>query len=59
LTPRETAILEFREARVARLERRLKSDGVLTPVERARLQRGLDRLSAEIYRQKHDAQEVH
>jgi hypothetical protein len=59
LTTREAAILEFKEARVARLERRLKSDGSLTLDERARLQRDLNQLSAEIYHQKHDDQVSH
>jgi len=56
LTPREARILEWKEARVAHLEKRLKSDGSLTAEERARLQRELDQLSREIYQQKHDAQ---
>lgn len=58
LTPRETMKLEEKEARVAALERRLKSDGNLTPEERARLQKELNGLSADIYKQKHDAQQT-
>jgi CRISPR/Cas system-associated endoribonuclease Cas2 len=34
----------------------MKSDGNLTPAERQRLNRELDRSSGDIYRQKHDAQ---
>jgi len=56
LTGREVRTLEWKEARVAELERRLKADGTLSPSERAKLQAELDRLSKEIYRQKHDAQ---
>jgi hypothetical protein len=56
LTRRETVRLEEKEAMFARMERRMKSDGTLTAAERAYLQRELNRLSAEIYRQKHDAQ---
>lgn len=56
LTGREAKILEAKEARLAHLERRLKSDGSLTPEERARLQRDLNQLSKEINQQKHDAQ---
>ena len=57
LTKREAHRLEEREAHLARMERRLKEDGSLTPAERERLQRRLHALSAEIYKQKHDAQE--
>jgi hypothetical protein len=56
LTRREAWTLERKEAHLALLERRLKSDGSLTVAERARLQRELNELSAEIYKQKHDAQ---
>jgi len=57
LTPHEWRRLERQEARVAALERRLRlSDGRITPGERRRLQGALDRLSGEIYRQRHDRQ---
>jgi hypothetical protein len=56
LTRRETWTLERKEAHLAALERRLKSDGTLTVAERARLQAELNDLSKDIYRQKHDAQ---
>ena len=58
LTPREVRILEAKEARFNRLERRLKSDGTLSPADRARLQRRLDVMSRDIYRLKHNAQET-
>ncbi len=57
LTRHETRVLAHKEAELARLEARLKSDGKLTPQERARLQHRLDALSKEIYQQKHDAQD--
>ena len=56
LTGWETWSLERKEAHLAHLERRLKSDGTLTPAERARLQAELNELSRAIYRQKHDQQ---
>jgi len=56
LTGREARTLEWKEARVAELERRLKADGTLSPSERAKLQSELSDLSKEIYQQKHDAQ---
>lgn len=57
LTRHEARVLAHKEAELARLEARLKSDGKLTPQERARLQHRLDVLSKEIYQQKHDAQD--
>ncbi|MCL4477287.1 MAG: hypothetical protein M1508_13885 [Nitrospirae bacterium] len=56
LTPREAGRLEAREAKIREDELRMKSDGVLTGAERARLHRELDRTSRAIYREKHDAQ---
>ena len=56
LTPREAGRLEAREARIRQDEVRMKSDGVLTGAERARLNRELNRSSRAIYREKHDAQ---
>jgi hypothetical protein len=55
LTPREAARLEAQQARIEQLENRLRSDGDgLSPSERARLQRDLNRASRAIYREKHD-----
>ncbi len=55
LTPREAARLESQEARINGLESRLRQNG-LTPSERGRLERDLNRESRNIYRQKHDGQ---
>ncbi|MFI5152153.1 MAG: hypothetical protein ACHQET_02385, partial [Chitinophagales bacterium] len=56
LTPRETEHLEAREAKIQHDKRIAKSDGTVTPAERARLNREENRTSRAIYRQKHDAQ---
>ncbi|HEX2891338.1 hypothetical protein [Vineibacter terrae] len=58
LTPREFRRLEGGEYRIRAAEARAKSDGVVTPAERARLNGMLDRESRAIYRQRHDAQRV-
>ena len=57
LTRRETARLAAEQARIRALERRARADGEVTARERARLQRGLNRSSRHIYRQKHDRQD--
>src|SRR6201996_3659906 len=56
LTPRETARLETKEARLNRQVRRdrVGHDGRLTPVERAQVNREQNRLSRDIYREKHN-----
>ncbi|MDQ2869453.1 MAG: hypothetical protein M3S32_01830 [Acidobacteriota bacterium] len=58
LTARETARLETREARLNGRVRDMRQDngGSLTPRERARVNRQQNRISRDIYRQKHDAQ---
>jgi hypothetical protein len=56
LTRPEARRLIAGERRLHRHERYAKSDGVVTRAERARLQRNADRMSARIYRQKHDPQ---
>ena len=56
LTRPETRRLVKGERRLHRHEHYAKSDGVVTPAERARLQRNSNRMSARIYRQKHDPQ---
>ena len=56
LTTRETKRMAKQQKRIARKERAYRSDGVLTPVERADLQTDLSVTSAKIYRQKHDQQ---
>jgi len=57
LTRREAGRLEAGLARIRINERFARLDGRLTPAERARLQRELNRESRSIYRQKHDAQD--
>ena len=56
LTRPEARRLIKGERRLHRHERYAKSDGVVTPGERARLQRNANRMSKRIYRQKHDPQ---
>jgi len=57
LTPRETARLERKEARIQReIKRdRAANGGHLTPAEKAKINRQQNRVSREIYREKHDA----
>jgi len=56
LTRPETRRLVRGELRLHRHERIAKSDGVVTPAERVRLQHNAKRMSKRIYVQKHDAQ---
>ncbi|RMF13043.1 MAG: hypothetical protein D6758_13935 [Gammaproteobacteria bacterium] len=56
LTARETARLVKGQRELRRMERRAKSDGVVTLRERARLHHKADVESARIYRNKHDSQ---
>ena len=57
LTPKETAVLERQEARIATLEKKdRESKGGLSPKEREELNRLLNSESHKIYRQKHDKQ---
>jgi hypothetical protein len=55
LTAAEAARLESQAARINALEARLRENG-LSPSERARLERDLNRESRNIYRQEHDGQ---
>jgi hypothetical protein len=57
LTRPEARRLVRGEVRLHRHERIAKSDGVVTRGERIRLARQADRMSARIYRQKHDRQD--
>ena len=57
LTRREAARLEAGLARIRANERFARRDGVITPRERARLDRELNRESRAIYHQKHDGQD--
>jgi len=56
LTRPEARRLVRGEKRLHRNERIAKSNGVVTPAERARLQAEANRMSGRIYRQKHDPQ---
>lgn len=56
LTQQEAARLEAGQDRLQRIEDRVKSDGVVTKQERARLQQAENVQSRHIYRQKHDRQ---
>jgi hypothetical protein len=56
LTRPETRRLARGEAKLHRNEALAKSDGVVTPRERAALQAEANNMSRRIYRQKHDAQ---
>jgi len=56
LTAKETEHLEAREAKIQHDKKVAKSDGTVTPAERAKLQREENHTSRAIYRQKHDAQ---
>jgi hypothetical protein len=57
LTRRETIRLEEQEARIRVNEKFAKADGNVTPAERARLEKELNRTSQNIYDQKHDNQD--
>lgn len=56
LTDKEAARLEKGQARVQKIEDKIKSDGVVTKQERARLQHAENVESRHIRRQKHDRQ---
>jgi hypothetical protein len=56
LTRREARRLEHQQAAINRAEDRAKADGKVTAQERARLHHRQDHASANIARQKHDAQ---
>lgn len=56
LTSREADRLQSERAQIERLERRARSDGMLTQNERARIDHAQDRLGRDIYRESHDRQ---
>jgi hypothetical protein len=58
LTPKETANLEKREAKIASDKAAAQADGKVTKAERRKLKREENRASAAIKRQKHDGQKV-
>jgi len=57
LTKRETKKLEAEQTRIDRVEDRAKADGTVTKKERKHLTHMQNKASADIARQKHDAQE--
>ncbi|CAN5574307.1 hypothetical protein BH10ACI2_BH10ACI2_16210 [soil metagenome] len=58
LTRREAARLESQQVHLERVEDRYRASGNgLSPIERAKLERDLNRSSRNIYRQKHDRQD--
>ena len=58
ITPGEYARLEREQAHIRRAEARMKSDGVLTRNERARLARMENKASRDIYRAKHNGRRM-
>lgn len=56
LTTREAARLQAEQARIDKMQSNALRDGKLTAQERARIDAAQDKASADIYRQKHDAQ---
>ena len=57
LTRREAVRLEEQEAKIRVNEKFERSDGKITPAERARLDKELNKTSKNIYQQKHDQQD--
>ena len=55
LTKREARRLKMEQRAIDLKQRRAKADGVVTPEERARLDKMQDRSSKDIARQRHDA----
>ncbi len=58
VTPKEFNHLEKQQARTQAMEARMKADGNLTPRERARLNKRLDKTSRKVYRAKHNDKTV-
>jgi len=56
LTRHEARRLYRNQSRIHEIAREARADGIVTPRERARLERSLDRQSRRIYRQRHDYQ---
>ena len=59
LTKKEAVGLRAEQRHVKKVEARAKADGVVTPAERAKLDRKQDRASRHIAKQKHDGQTKH
>jgi len=58
LTRREQKRLEHQQMKIETDKEKAKSDGVVTPKERAKLKREQDRASRNIYRKKHNERET-
>ncbi len=56
LNTREAAKLEREEAQVSKLQSQAMKDGTLTAAEKKRIERAQDKVSRDIYAEKHDAQ---
>ena len=56
LNTREAARLQREEAQVARMQANAAKDGRVSAAERARINAAQDKVSQDIYREKHDAQ---
>ena len=54
LTPKDEAKLEGKEAHVQREKKRMRNDGKLSAKEKAKLNRDLNKVSKDIYKEKHD-----
>jgi hypothetical protein len=54
----ETRRLELQQAKIQADKKKAKSDGVVTPAERAKLAREQNRANRKIYRLKHNEKEV-
>ncbi len=54
LTPRETAVLQHQQNRIANDKDHAKADGVVTPQERRRLRHEQRRASRNIFHKKHN-----
>jgi hypothetical protein len=59
VTKGEAAKLEAQQGKIAVDKAKAKSDGVVTPRERAKLNREQNRASRNIYRKKHNEKEQH
>jgi hypothetical protein len=55
LTTKEAASLEKQEAKVETMQKNALKDGTLTPAEQARLDKARNKVSADIYKDKHNA----
>ena len=59
LTKKEAAKARANQRHIKHAEAKAKSDGVVTPAERAKLDAKQDKASKRIYKNKHDKQERH